>query len=452
MNKKFKIYFEEESVFFISAIKWIIISTLIGIIVGAVVALFMKAVSYGVRYVSEINYYYLFLPAALFLSSFLVIKLAPEAKGHGTEKAIEAVHKHSGRSDFKVVPVKLISTLITIIFGGSVGLEGPGTQIGSGISSLVSRLLKMDDTETKRLVVCGISAGFVAVFGAPVGAAVFAAEVLYVGKISYVSLLPSVIASYASYYTGLFIGTSALKFSVTYIPENHILMFLKIAVFGIFMGFAAKFFIAFVNLTEKIFSRIRFYNPLKGIIGGAIIVVFRLLVGSNDFIGIGENVINKAVAGDRLNNLAFLFKTFTTSITLSSGGSGGILTPMLYIGSSLGNTWAGIFSENIAFFSAIGMAVFFGCCANTPIAAIIIALELFGHTAGIYTAIACMIAYLIMGHTSIYPTQILVTSKSPSVKYDINKEISKSEVKDIKLKYWFQKKIFGEDNNEDHLE
>lgn len=153
------------------------------------------------------------------------------------------------------------------------------------------------------------------------------------------------------------------------------------------------------------------------------------------------------MSGGRLNNFAFLFKTFTTSITLSSGGSGGILTPMLYIGSSLGNTWAAVFSENIAFFSAIGMTAFFGCCANTPIAAIIISLELFGHTAGIYTAIACVTAYLIMGHTSIYPTQILVTSKSPSVKYDINKEISKSRIKDIKLKYWFQKKIFGEDDD-----
>lgn len=450
MNKKISVYVEEESVFFVSAIKWISISSLIGIIVGAVVALFMKAVSYGVKYVSAINYYYLFLPIALFLSSFLILKLAPEAKGHGTEKAIEAVHKHSGRSNFKVVPVKLISTLITIIFGGSVGLEGPGTQIGSGISSLVSRLLKMDDTETKRLVVCGISAGFVAVFGAPVGAAVFAAEVLFVGKISYVSLLPSVIASYASYYTGLFIGTNALKFSVPYIPENHIFMFLKIVAFGIFIGFAARLFIAFVNFTEQLFSRVRFFNPLKGIIGGLLIVIFRIIIGSNDFIGIGDDVINRAVSGGRLNNFAFLFKTFTTSITLSSGGSGGILTPMLYIGSSLGNTWAAVFSENIAFFSAIGMTAFFGCCANTPIAAIIISLELFGHTAGIYTAIACVTAYLIMGHTSIYPTQILVTSKSPSVKYDINKEISKSRIKDIKLKYWFQKKIFGEDDDSEN--
>lgn len=453
MDKNTRNYFKKESVFFISTVKWISISTFIGIIVGAIVAVFMKLVSYGVRYVSGIKYYYLFLPLALFLSSFIIIKFAPDAKGHGTEKAIEAVHKNAGRSDFKVVPVKLISTLITIIFGGSVGMEGPGTQIGSGIASLVGKLFKMDDMETKRIVVCGISAGFVAVFGAPIGAAVFAAEVLYVGKISYISLLPSVIASYASYFTGLFIGTSALRFSISYVPQNHILMFLKIIAFGIFIGIFAKIFIAFVNFTERIFGRIRFYNPLKGIIGGAAIVLFILLVGSKDYIGIGEDIINKAVSGGQLNKFSFLFKTFTTAMTLSSGGSGGILTPMLYIGSSLGNTWADIFRENLAFFSAVGMVAFFGCCANTPIAAIIIALELFGHSTGIYTAIACIVAYLIMGNMSIYPTQILITNKTPSVEYDTNKEISNSEIKDVVLKYRFQKKLFGdEDENNDKLE
>lgn len=449
MQKLIKNYFKEESIFYISAIKWISLSTLIGIIVGAVVAIIMKLVSYGVKYISTMHYYYLFLPIALFLSSFIIIKLAPDAKGHGTEKAIEAVHKRSGKIDFKVVPVKLTSTLITIFFGGSVGMEGPGTQIGSGIASFFAKLFKMDDMETKRIVVCGISAGFVAVFGAPIGAAVFAAEVLYIGKMSYVSILPAIIASYASYFTGLYIGTSPLKYSVTYVPKDHGIMFLKIVAFGVFIGIASRLFIEFVNFTEKLFSKIRFYNPLKGIIGGLIIVLFVLLVRSNDYIGIGEDVITRAMNGEKLNNFAFLFKTFTTSITLSSGGSGGILTPMLFVGSSLGNTWASLFSENIAFFSAIGMTAFFGCCSNTPIAAIIISLELFGHTAGIYTAIACIIGYLIMGHCSIYPTQILVTSKSPSVKYDSEVEIgnANNKEKEVNLKYKFQRKFFSEENN-----
>lgn len=447
MQKMIKNYFKEESIFYISAIKWIGLSTLIGVIVGAVVAIIMKLVAYGVKSISAFPYFYLLLPLALFLSSFIIIKLAPEAKGHGTEKAIEAVHKRSGKVDFKVVPVKLISTLITIFFGGSVGMEGPGTQIGSGIASLFAKFFKMDSMESKRIVICGISAGFVAVFGAPIGAAVFAAEVLYIGKMSYVSILPAIIASYASYFTGLFIGTSPLKYSITFIPKDHITMFLKIVAFGIFIGIASRLFIEFVNFTEKLFSKIKFYNPLKGILGGLIIVIFILLVGSKDYIGIGEDVITRAMNGEKLNSFAFLFKAFTTSITLSSGGSGGILTPMLFIGSSLGNTWAALFNENIAFYSAIGMAAFFGCCSNTPIAAIIISLELFGHTAGIYTSIACIIAYLIMGHCSIYPTQILVTSKSPSVKYDSEVEIGResAEEKQVKLKYKFQRKFFSEE-------
>lgn len=416
---------KDREVLFLSLIKWSILASFIGIIVGTFTTYFIKVVHLGVDYVGKINNYYLFLPIALFLSSFIIIKLAPAAKGHGTEKAIEAIHKKKGNIDIKVVPVKLLTTFITVIFGGSVGLEGPSTQIGAGIASFFGQKLKLKEIDKKKLVVCGISAGFVSVLGAPIGAAIFGVEVLYIGKISYVALLPSIFASISSYYTGLYLGRKQPSYFINYVPANKIGTFLNIFFFGVFIGIMAIVFIKLVNYAEEFFDKLKMYPPLKGIIGGALIITLVYLFSLTDYIGIGDGIIDKALSGQVLNKGSFFIKTYTTSLTLGSGGSGGILTPMLFLGSSLGNLWSSILKLNIPFYSAVGMISFLGASSNTPIAAIIIAVELFGHTVGIYTAIACGIGYLILGHQSIYPTQILMFSKSPSIFIDENCEIKK---------------------------
>ncbi|WP_242851256.1 chloride channel protein [Clostridium sp. DMHC 10] len=382
-----------------------------------------KTDKYSVKFTSQFQYYYLFLPLALFLSSFIIIKLAPDAKGHGTEKAIESVNRNKGNMKIAVVPVKLLTTFITIIFGGSVGLEGPATQIGGAISSFLGNITKMDIMDKRRLVVCGISSGFVSVFNAPVGAAIFACEVLYIGKLSYISLLPSLISSFVSYYVGLYMGNKPLIFRIKYVPKNQINSFINICIFGIATGFLAILFIKIVKYIEHIFKKIKIYSPLKGIIGGIIIISMVYITNSFTSLGIGDETISKIVLGTKTGNFSFITKSLTTALTLGSGGSGGILTPMLFIGSSFGNTWAQILGLNIAFYSAIGMAAFLAACSNVPIASIIIAMELFGNDVGIYAAIAIGISYIVVGHQSIYPTQFVMSSKTPSLKIKTNIEV-----------------------------
>lgn len=135
----------EESIMLASVIKWIILSIFIGLTVGAAIGVFVKLVAMGeTAVINNISHYYLFLPLIFFICSFLVLKLAPEAEGHGTEKAIEAIHKNAGKMNLKAMPVKLFTTFLTIIFGGSVGEEGPATQIGAGIASFFSRFMKVE--------------------------------------------------------------------------------------------------------------------------------------------------------------------------------------------------------------------------------------------------------------------------------------------------------------------
>jgi H+/Cl- antiporter ClcA len=425
----------DESIFIASAIKWTFLSILIGLLVGSFTTLFIKIIVIGVDFTSKFKFYYLFLPIALFLSSFIIYKFAPDAKGHGTEKAIESVNKNNGNMKLAVVPVKLLTTFITIIFGGSVGLEGPATQIGGAISSFIGNITKMNVMDKRRLVVCGISAGFVSVFNAPVGAAIFACEVLYIGKLSYISLLPSLISSFVSYYIGLYMGNKPLIFTIKYIPNNHITGFLEVFVFGIAIGFLAILFIKLVKYLERGFKKIKIYAPLRGIIGGILIIIIIYMFNSFESLGIGDGTINRIISGEGFSKFLFINKSLVTALTLGSGGSGGILTPMLFIGSSFGNAWAQITGSNIAFYSAIGMASFLAACSNVPISSIIIAMELFGNQVGIYAAIAIGVSYIIVGHTSIYPTQIIIYSKTPSLSIDTN-----IEVKDVKEEKMSQKK------------
>ena len=431
---------KEEYVLLASLIKWILISVFIGGIVGGATSLFIKAVAVTTDFSYGFKYYYLLMPIGFFLSSFIVIKLAPDAKGHGTEKAIESINRESGKMDIKVVPVKLLTTIITLIFGGSVGLEGPSTQIGAGIASKVSDIFKLKDMDRKRLAVCGVASGFVGVFGSPVGAAMFASEVLYIGQFSYISLFPSLIAAFTSFFVGKFFKTKPL---ITYFINmknfSGSIMLMRMILFGIIIGVLSVIFIRFIDLVEQLFKKINIYTPIKGIIGGILMILIVFITGTTDYLGIGEGIINKAVTGGIVNPTDFIWKSIATAITLGSGGSGGILTPMLFVGAIIGNLWGTLISGSVTFYAAVGMVAFMATCANTPIAGIVMCMELFGSEVGIYAAIVCVVGYLIVGHKSIYPTQILIKSKTPSLSMDTDSEIFKV-AKNIKIKNKFLKR------------
>ena len=188
----------EETILFISISKWVVLASTVGALIGAVTAIFLKLLLWGTTAGQSHRYVFVLLPVALFLSA-LLIKLAPDAKGHGTEKVIEAVHRHAGKIKAMVVPVKLAATLITLSLEGSAGKEGPCAQIGAGVSSMVADLLRFDDHDRKKLVICGISAGFAAVFGTPIAGSIFGVEVLFVETILYDVLLSSFIAGITAY-------------------------------------------------------------------------------------------------------------------------------------------------------------------------------------------------------------------------------------------------------------
>lgn len=400
----------EGTTLFVQIIKWVIYATGIGIVVGLSTTLFLKVLEWSISAVGSHGYYFLLLPLALFCSGLIVKHLAPEAQGHGTEQVIEAVHQRSGRINPAVVPVKALATIITIAFGGSAGKEGPSAQIGAGMASFVADLFKVNDADRKKLVICGISAGFSAVFGTPIAGAIFGIEVIYVGSLLYEVMLASFIAGIVSYQIATFFGITYGQYLLNLSPEFNDLLFLEVIVAGILFGLLAIAMIEFIYRMQKLSLKLNVKPPVKGLIGGTILVVLALLF-STQYLGLGTGLIDSSLQGTLSDWYAFAAKILFTAVTLSFGGSGGVITPIFATGSTAGALFATVAGLDVPTFAAIGLVSMLAGTTKTPIASSIMAIELFGPGIGVYAAIACILSFIVSGSRSIFPSQVFSLKK-----------------------------------------
>lgn len=410
-----KAHLSEQLTIFASIVKWSVYATFVGVLSGCGTTLFLKLLSAGKDFSGEHLPYQYFLPAALLASSALVRYLAPDAAGHGTEKVIEAVHQRMGRIPFKVVPVKLVATIITLAGGGSAGKEGPCAQIGAGLASAFGGLLRLPEIDRRKLVICGISAGFSTVFGTPIAGALFGIEVLVLGQVMYEVMFPSFVAGIVGYHVATMLGVTYPHYTQLYFSNIDGVMFFKMLLFGIWCGVIALFFVQLLRIVHDFMDRCSWCWVDKALIGGVILVLVGMYV-SQDYLGLGLESIEAGLRGERLSSGAFFWKSVTASVTLGCGGSGGVLTPVFFIGTAAGNLFASLFQpHNLALFSAVGMVAMLAAAANTPISASIMAMELFGASLGPYAAVACMTSFLIVGYNSVYPSQLLGIQKSGSL-------------------------------------
>jgi len=420
MKKRFK----EESVIFISVLKWLFLASVMGIIVGLAVTGFLKILRSSIIFTNGYSYYYLLLPLALLLSTVITDFLAPDAAGHGTEKVIEAVHKRSGKIKAMVVPVKLVTTVITLALGGSAGKEGPCAQIGAGLASFFSDIFRFSDVDRKKFVICGISGGFASVFGTPIAGAIFGIEVLFVGSIRYDVLLPSFVAGIVSYQVSSWLGIGYFYNPVTFVPVFSDAFFIKMVIAGILFGFCSFLLIESLNFGKKVSSMIPYTKPAKAVMGG-VVLVFLTFIFSKEYLGLGLETMERALAGGEVPYIAFLLKCLFTTITLNFGGSGGIVTPIFFVGATAGSVFSHLLNVDPAMLAAIGLVSLLAGSANTPIAASIMAVELFGPQVAPYASIACVISFVIAGHRSVYPSQVLSIKKSSSINVELGAELDK---------------------------
>ncbi len=426
----------EQTAIFLSVTKWVVLSSVVGILIGAIVTGFLKILQIAEKSQHELPFhYYYILPFALAATVWIVRTFAPTAEGHGTEKVIEAVHKKHGEIDVKVIPVKLFATVLTIFAGGSVGKEGPGAQIGAGAASWLSDLLKFSPEDRKKLVICGISAGFAAVFGTPIAGAIFGVEVLIIGVILYDVLLPSFIAGFAAFTTAQFLGIEYTYFDIRFY-QNVALdlpLILQVVAAGLFFGFVSDIVVNAVSWGHRLIKKIELHPALIAFAGGLVLIALAWIFGDR-YLGLGLETIEDTLNPDPyfsrdLPWYAFLLKTLFTSITLGVGGSGGIITPIFYIGATSGHTFGLLIGgDHIALFAALGFVSVLAGATNAPIAATIMAVELFGLEIAHYAALSAVISFLITGHRSVFPSQILAMKKSEMLEVKVGEVIEKAEV------------------------
>ncbi|EHM13234.1 chloride channel protein EriC [Jonquetella anthropi DSM 22815] len=398
-------------------VKWVVLAVLAGVFVGAGSSGFVWMLRGG-EWISELipqTPRLLLLFVGFSVSTYLIQKYAPDAKGHGTEKVIEAIHEKNAVIDVKVIPVKLAATVVTLSCGGSAGKEGPAAQIGAGIMSVFAQKFKFSEYDRKRLVVCGVSAGFAAIFGTPVAGAVFGIEVLFVGQMFYDVLFPSFISGMVSWLVSGWLGIVHPSYVITSVEAVTPGLIGCVILAGWFFGLVALLNVEIMGAIERAFSKVQAEPIVKALVGALLVALLALIVG-NEYLGLGTVTLDSFVAGTAaLPKSAFFWKMVFTAITLGCGGSGGVVTPIFFIGASAGAAFASTLGLDVPLFAGLGLVATLAGCANTPIAATFLGIELFGAAMGPLAALASVAAFLTVGHRGIYPSQRLARSKSPLI-------------------------------------
>jgi len=407
----------EQTILIFSVAKWIFLAALIGLIVGSSTTLFLKALETSMAYVQQYAYYFLLLPVALVFTWIFIQKVAPQASGHGTERIIEAVHEQEGRIDPRIAPVKLLASIITVTFGGSAGREGPAAQAGAALASAFAQLARFDPYDRKKLVICGISAGFAAVFGTPIAGAIFGVEVLVVGGLLYDVLLPSLVAGIVAYGTTSNFGIHFFRHPMELSPTLDVTLLGYAALAGVIFGIASIWLIEIVQLGHRFSARLRI-NPLVKAAGAGVILIVLALAFSPKYLSLGADSIDAMLGGAPASLADVVLKPVFTAITLGSGGSGGVLSPLFFLGSATGSVFAQFFQLSLPLFAALGFVAVLSGASNTPISASIMSIELFGPEIATYATTACVISFLVSGHRSIYPSQVFEMSKSASIEVE----------------------------------
>jgi CIC family chloride channel protein len=388
------------------------------------------------------------------ISGFLVYTFAPEAEGHGTDSAIDAYHRKQGYIRPLVPIIKIISSAITLGTGGSGGREGPIAQTGAGFGSVVAGMLKLRPGERRVLMAAGMAAGIAAIFKAPLAGALFAAEVLYRSP-DFESdvIIPAGLASCTAYATfGAFFGYQSLfnlperiTLQLGFNNPAHLLSYLILA---ICMAILAMIYTrSFYGLTY-LFHRLKLVPHLKPAIGAFLngAVGLLLFFGFRQdqrvlaVLSFGYSTLQEAVQyADTNTSLYFgllllavsLGKILTTSLTIGSGGSGGVFGPAMVIG-GCGAGALGIFMHELwaplcpspSTFVIVGMAGFFAAAAKTPISTLVIVSEMTGNYQLLLPTLwVCAIAFLVSDEQSLYRSQVESRSLSPAHQGDYIREV-----------------------------
>lgn len=388
--------------------KWIVFSCLIGAVVGAVGGAFHEAVNLATAYREAHSGVIYLLPLAG-LAILGLYQLCGLPRDPGTNYVLVAVRENDPIR-LRMAPLIIISTVLTHLSGGSSGREGAALQMGSSISDRLGRLMGLDGKDERIIMMCGMAAGFSALFGTPLAAAVFAMEVCSVGVMYYAAIFPCMLSSLLATLVARQLGCHPAAFSLAEVPALSYPTVPRVLALGMLCAAIAILVCTVFGVTHRFFVRYLKRPYVRIAVGGLLVVLLTLLFGTHAYNGAGMDVIARAVAGEARPE-AFLLKLILTAITLGSGFKGGEIVPSFFIGATFGCFYGAFLGIPAGFAGALGMTAVFCGVTNCPLTSILLSYELFGGDGLPLFALCVAVSYMLSGYRGLYSEQKIMYSK-----------------------------------------
>ncbi|MGZ0708924.1 voltage-gated chloride channel family protein [Coraliomargarita sp. W4R53] len=418
---------------------WSLLVVPVAVSVGSMVALFLWLLEQATQ-ARHAHMWLIWLLPVAGVGIYALYRYWGKNSEAGNNLIMDEIHEPGGGIPFRMAPLVLITTVVTHLFGGSAGREGTAVQMGGSIAEYLGKRFGLTRGDQRILLMSGMAAGFGAVFGTPVTGAIFALEVLAIGRIKYDALLPCLIASlladitcnaFPIHHTEYTIAYSA-KAAIGYFSLDLVLL-LKVLMAGACFGLASYAFAELSHWLKSTSQALVSRKWLIPVIGGCLVLGISVLIGSYDYLGLGVRSPNpggvsivSAFSAGGADPFSWFWKLVLTAITLSLGFKGGEVTPLFFIGATLGNTIAMMSGAPVDLFAGLGFIAVFAGATNTPLACTMMGIELFGAENAVYFAVACFVAYYFSGHTGIYQSQRVAVSKFNT------SESNESTLKEIK--------------------
>ena len=398
-------------------VRWVPVAVLAGVLGGTASAVLLVSLAFATEVREAHKWIMALLPLAGLAVGAIYHWFGREVE-RGNNLILDEVHAEVADPPrtipARMTPLILIGTFLTHLFGGSAGREGTAIQTGASLADQLARPFRMSASERRVLLMAGISAGFASVFGTPLAGAVFGLEVLTVGAIGYEGVIPCFVAAFAGDLTTRAWQVHHTIYRVPEVPAVSAMGLVWAACAGAAFGLVAMAFARTTHALSAAFKRSVAFAPMRPFWGGVIVALAVFAVGTTKYIGLGVPTI-LAAFGPQEPWYDWAAKFAFTTVTLGAGFKGGEVTPLFFIGATLGNALSRVLPLPPGLLAGMGFVAVFGGAANTPLASTLMAVELFGGEVGAYAGVACVFSYFFSGGSGIYSAQRSGTGKIPVV-------------------------------------